>query len=107
VGGYMIYKGNQPISTLATNAPNKENYSIRVFPNATPDIFQINLDKPWNGIVVTLHTVSGEAIKNYHFKSTEDLNAYRFNVSGLSDGVYFIKVYNSSFSYSDKILIQH
>ena len=52
------------------------------------------------------NAVSGEAIKNYHFKTTEELNAFDFNVSGLSAGMYFIKVYNSSFSYSDKILVK-
>jgi hypothetical protein len=91
---------------LATNNPTKENYSVQVYPNSTSDVFHIKLDNPWNAIVVTLHTVSGEAIKNYHFKTTEELNAFDFNVSGLSAGMYFIKVYNSSFSYSDKILVQ-
>ena len=107
VAGYMIYKGMQPIPTLATTNPSKEDYRIRVFPNATKGDFHIDLNKPWDHIVVTVHTVSGEAIKNYHFNNTEELNAYCFNLSGLSNGIYFLKVYNSTFSYSDKIIIQH
>ena len=106
VGGYMIYRGNAPVETLGQNSPVAEAAGIAVYPNTNNGIFNIKLNSSMEKFVVNIFNVSGQSIKTYHFRDADQLNAYKFDLSTVAKGTYFIKVYNQTTSTTSKVLIR-
>lgn len=84
-------------STLGTTTPidNVATYDITLYPNPAEDVFQIQTNFPNSNTTMTIHTVDGQVLKTYVFNSSEAMNAYQFDVSNLSSGVYYINISNS------------
>lgn len=105
VGAYMIYKGNVPLQTLSANEFALSENKIMVYPNSNNGIFKINLDNDMTDLVVNVINISGQSIKTYYFKNKEHLSNYTFDLSSVSKGTYFLKIYDKKSSFSSKIII--
>lgn len=105
VGAYMIYKGNQPLQTLSSDEFVPTKNKITAYPNTNNGIFKIDMENEMTDFVVNIINISGQSIKTYHFKNKEHLNNFTFNLSTVSKGTYFLKIYDKKDSFSSKIII--
>ncbi len=106
VGAYMIYRGNLPVQSLAKPQFTVAENSITVYPNTTKGIFNIELQKSLENFVVEIYSISGQSLKNYHFKDQDQLNDYTFDVTGISKGTYFVKIYDINNNYVSKLVVE-
>lgn len=108
VGGYMIYKSNQPVQYLDVNNFNKSevNNNIIIYPNSNDGKFKINMENDLFDFVINIFSINGQSIKTYFFKDKEELNNYSFVLNGISSGTYFVKIYNQNQVYSTKLVIK-
>lgn len=105
VGAYMIYKGNQPLQTLAAPEFTLAENKITVYPNSNNGIFRINIENEMTDLVVNVINIKGESIKTYYFKNKEHLSNHTFDLSTVSKGTYFLKIYDKKSSFSSKMII--
>lgn len=84
-GGYRIY-GNKPTSTLTTNDFEKVS-DLFLYPNPATNYFTLN-----NSVAkVQIFSISGQLVREYDaIKSKEK----QFQVSDLTNGLYFVKAFN-------------
>ncbi len=106
IGGYMIYKGTQPLPVVLSS-PELETPDIffTVYPNTNDGTFNINMEADIPQVVVEIYDISGRSLKNYYFKNSSELRDYTFNLH-VAPGVYFVKAYNKDSSYSSKIIVE-
>jgi len=91
------------ISTLTTSGS-----SVSVFPNPTTG----NLNIQWyetttENVVVGVTDVAGRVVLSKSVKMTEGSGTSRFDLSGLSNGIYLINIKSERLNYNDKIEILH
>lgn len=111
VDAQIINFSNNPIvygSTLGTPSfvDRVETYKINLYPNPSKDFFKIKTSFPDYRTLLTIYTIDGQGVKNYYFNTAEEMNNYEFDISGLSSGVYFISITNSSGSGTKKLIIE-
>ena len=63
--------------------------SVTIYPNPSKDLITITLSQPENAII-TLNDVLGQTIYTDRLSGNE--NVKQINLSGLKDGVYFLKL---------------
>lgn len=99
VDTHIINQSNNPMiygNTLGIkNIDNTQVYNLTIYPNPTSGVFQIKTGFPESTTSMTINTVEGKSVKSYYFKSAAELNDYSFDVSNLSEGIYFINIENS------------
>lgn len=107
IGGYVIYKSNDPLGIVSVPeiGAEKEN-KLSLAPNPTTGVFQLTLENEMNDLVVQIFDVRGVSLKTYFFDSKSQLSSYRFELSELPKGVYFVKVYNTKSHYTTRFVIQ-
>lgn len=103
----MVLSGNNTLHLLAQVGIDEVNagYSnkIAIFPNPATDICLFNFEAIDNGIAtIGLYNLAGEAI----FQTQELLlkRHYYYQLSGMSEGVYLLKVESATYSYSTKMV---
>jgi hypothetical protein len=79
-----------------------DNGKVHIFPNPANDYFQISVPNQDNE-EITLTNASGQPV--FIQKNFEQENL--IPVSGLPNGIYFVKIQGDNLNYTSKIMIQH
>jgi hypothetical protein len=107
VSAYLIGHGNAPSTAGIPEPPVvAEPNNIRINPNPSDGRFNLRLDRGMGKCVVTLHAISGETLKTWFFTSTDQLEAYTFDVRGMAKGTYFVKVQNRDGQLPAKLVLK-
>ena len=95
------------IVTLGTSDQEFEN-SIRVYPNPTSDILNIDISQniDINDATLELYDVNGRLVIKQNTENGFVKNKPQLNVSQLSNGVYFLKVKTESKEFNQKVIIK-
>lgn len=96
-----IYKkalSTQDINTLllltSTNNIEKIENSIQIFPNPATDNLNITSNNNSKINLIEIYSINGQKVKSF---SDNQINHFlRFNISDLSVGSYFIKIFNNN-----------
>lgn len=109
VDSHIINHSNNPLvynNILGVNSiDNTQIYDVAVFPNPSKGVFAIKVDFPESNSRLTINTVEGRQVKTYYFDSAAQLNNYRFDLSNLAKGVYFINIENSYGTGVNKLIL--
>ena len=110
VDAHIINKSNNPIvygNVLGTDFINNDSiYEVAVYPNPSIGEFSIFTKNLEGSTRISIHSIEGKQIKVYYFNSTEELNNYRFDLSNLSKGIYFINLNNDFGTGTKKIILE-
>ncbi|MCB9360550.1 MAG: discoidin domain-containing protein [Flavobacteriales bacterium] len=105
VGAYMISFSNSPISVGIQALKEEKSFEVNAYPNPTNGLFKMEINEDVGNVVVTLHDISGATAKTYYFDGKSKLDAFQFDISSLSKGVYFLKVKTTHQSSVQKIIL--
>lgn len=92
VSAYVISFSDDILSLSENENETHPELNVSVFPNPTSGKVNVALNAKEQDIFVNVFGVDGIALKTYFFKTTDDLNAYLFDLTSLPGGTYFIKV---------------
>lgn len=109
IGAYIIYKSNNQLGQIETSVEDLEKNEqglLNLWPNPSNGQFKLAIDNGMQDIVVQILDVRGVSFKTYFFINERELKSKQFDVSSLSQGVYYVKVYNQNEQYSTKLVIQ-
>ncbi|MBU8892228.1 MAG: T9SS type A sorting domain-containing protein [Bacteroidales bacterium] len=81
------------------------NDRIRIYPNPTSDKIFIEVDIDNDNLSVEVLSVSGQILLNKVIKSN-GVTKDELDLSSYPKGVYFIRIFNNQFNFTDKILLQ-
>ena len=79
---------------------------MTISPNPSDGHFTIQLQSELGRSVVTVHDISGKALKTYFFNSNAQLASYGFDLSNLAQGTYFVKVQNENTTLAGKVVVR-
>ncbi|MCC7513582.1 MAG: discoidin domain-containing protein [Bacteroidia bacterium] len=108
IGGYLIRYSNLPL-VLGVQSHNPEselNLNFDIYPNPASGFFYLVPENKFGNTVCSIHNISGETLRTYYFNTSEQLAAYSFNLSGLSKGVYFVRLQSEKNRMTKKIMFQ-
>ncbi len=90
------------INDVITNS----HFELSVFPNPSADYLMLNFfsEKPANTIIELIN-LEGKIIKHYDEGMTSGNHSVEINTSGISSGIYFLKVKSGSLLKSEKIVV--
>jgi hypothetical protein len=90
-GALMIRPVLGKRSFAHTSIPVKASENIKIFPNPASDWIQIRLPDELNNqkIQVNIYDIAGNVLLNKTY------DGHRINISGLQQGIYFIRIYSS------------
>lgn len=108
IGGYMVYKGNEPLNRLSTNNVSQELeiLDLTAFPNPSTGLFRLYIGQEIERFNVQIFDVHGKSYKTYAFGNRTELLNYTFDVTDLPSGIYFVKLYNQHQMANTKLLIK-
>ena len=73
------------------NGIEKLEYSkVRIYPNPALDRTEISLDKVYNDIQISVESINGSMVQNYHFAGLSQAN---LDFSSLPKGFYLIRTH--------------
>ena len=76
---------------------------VKVYPNPTEDAFQVDISlNEAKNLLITLSDINGRIIEN---RLLEDRSLYQIGFSGLSPGVYFVKIQGETQSVVEKVIV--
>lgn len=80
---------------------------IKLFPNPVEDKFYLSMEeKSFGKASIEVFSASGQKIRQIGIKQTEDFGVYEIQTSGLSAGVYHLRVSNSENIFSAPFVIK-
>jgi hypothetical protein len=82
-------------------------YEIGLYPNPSVDYFNLDIADFEVKTSLLIQGVDGRAIRRYSFSSNSELKDYKFDVSEIPSGTYFISVENAEGRGVQKLVIQH
>ncbi|MFH0865290.1 MAG: DUF3089 domain-containing protein, partial [Bacteroidota bacterium] len=96
----------QKINQTTTSIPFSENTAgddVQIFPNPVSDLITINLSPDFckKDAIIEIFSADGQLIKKQEFPQSETL----INVSGLSQGIYILKIISGKSVFANKIVI--
>lgn len=111
VSCYLIRSTNTPRvlgdSEHNTLRPDEEDYAFMPYPNPCTGKFRLNFQTEINErFVCTLLNAGGESLRTYFFNSSHEAEQQLFDVSFLSQGVYFIEIYTKYRMGVQRIIVQ-
>ena len=81
---------------------------LLVYPNLTSGLLHLGVDGFKGKVEIDGKSISGKLMKRFSFEHQENSeNLVDLNLSGLSGGIYFLHVIQSSRISSKKIIVQH
>jgi len=99
-------KGNTVSSTLGQNLVQSLN-ALNIYPNPSKGEFFIELNQAGlQKVAVELIDSKGQIIRNYYYKSDDDQFKNVFDISGITSGVYILKISSDSNVNFRKLVIQ-
>jgi hypothetical protein len=107
VGGYVISHGNEPITTnIPVPVVKIPENGFSISPNPNDGHFAVHLQHDMGKCVVTVRDITGQTLRTWFFASNEQLDAYRFDITMLAKGTYFVKVQNRETELAGKVMMQ-
>ncbi len=110
VDGHIISKSNTPLyydNTLGVNSVNNDMvYDISVYPNPSKGLFSLFTEYLEGKTRVSIYAIDGKQMKVYYFNSNEELLNYKFDLSNVTSGIYFINIENNKGTGAKKIIIE-
>lgn len=81
------------------------NNKIKIYPNPTSDKIFIEVDSDLDNLKIEILSISGQVLL---IKETESHRIIKeeLDLSSYPKGVYFVRIYNNTFNFKDKILLQ-
>lgn len=79
--------------------------TMGVWPNPAKEVINFRLLNPIGQGTAALYDISGRQVLNQNFRNYSD-NNYSLNTSGLSKGVYMLKVTSGAQSFSKKVILE-
>ena len=89
-----------------TNISNIENSDYQVYPNPCEDILFIDLGVNSNFTFIEIFDISGRSIYFVETKITEKNHKHSVDISGLKNGIYFLKIRNEDDVLVEKIVVE-
>lgn len=106
VGCYLISRSNEPLVTgISAPAEKPTDNRMTISPNPGDGRFDVQLLHGLGKSVATLHDITGKTLKTWFFASDDQLSAYRFDISTLAKGTYFLKVRNERTMLAAKVMM--
>lgn len=107
VGAYVISRANAPLAT-GVSAPvvKVPENAVSISPNPCDGHFALHLRHDMGKCVVTVRDITGQTLRTWFFTSNDQLNAYRFDVTMLAKGTYFVKVQDRDTELAGKVVVQ-
>jgi hypothetical protein len=91
------------IQSCKQNNPDDIFDLVKVYPNPTEDAFQVDISlNEAKNLLITLSDINGRIIEN---RLLEDRSLYQIGFSGLSPGVYFVKIQGETQSVVVKVIV--
>jgi hypothetical protein len=103
---YFSKNGISVIKSLEINSTGLQNnfpYYLEIYPNPTSGIFSINTGNYTNDLNISITDAHGKMIKETHIKNVSGKST--FDLSGHSEGLYFVKITAKDFTFARKILL--
>jgi len=92
---------NSPLSSTEVN----ENDSIKIWPNPTNGIINIETAKNYNQIIIRIFDLTGKQI-HYYNSDRSNSNLHRLALNQIPNGVYIVSINTDNEHYSKKIIIK-
>ena len=94
-----------PLDSLRTTVAQKKTRKARIFPNPASDKLNIELkNNPDSEVIIEIVNLYGSTVRSIH-KMRGD-QSLQFDVSVMNTGVYLLKVYQGSSSFTQKFMIE-
>lgn len=93
-------------ATLGLNKPINNTFSIQLYPNPAKTCTKLYISGIEGQANIILSDVQGRIINNYTEKSTNGIIEKNIDLSNITKGVYFIKVYNSNTNKTQKLIVE-
>ena len=87
----------------ATGIDNKLSREFKVYPNPADDMLSIELSESVQRLNVGIYSITGQLVMNRMFQNT---NIVELDVSGLTTGIYILKLNTDKETYNSRIVIQ-
>ena len=92
-------------TSLATNHVTLNSLDVKVYPNPTKGIVNINYTlEDSTDIMLSLTNIQGQVISKTKISKTSGLQTDSIDLSSLSNGMYFISIKSSNGNYSAKVI---
>ncbi len=110
VDAHVINYSNTPL-TYDLNTPNEyiDNtlvYDLQILPNPTSGVFNLTVPEINEQIRLNVLAVDGKELKTYYFSNSEKLNQYKFDLTDLESGIYFINMESDAGQGTARLVIQ-
>ncbi|NOQ26730.1 MAG: T9SS type A sorting domain-containing protein [Bacteroidales bacterium] len=78
---------------------------IKIYPNPTSDKIFIEIDYEFDNLKIEILSISGQVLLSKEMES-HGITKEELDLSSYPKGVYFVRIYNNTFNFKDKILLQ-
>jgi hypothetical protein len=98
----------EPVKEVVVATKLGANTKLSIYPNPSSGLVYLNLSAQTEGnIFVNITTLSGDQILRTSYSATEGANNFKVDLSGLTQGVYFIKITdeNGTTIKNDKLML--
>ncbi|REG81420.1 Ig-like domain-containing protein [Algoriphagus antarcticus] len=102
-----VVSANKAPKTNSYNAFGEQEYTFEIGPNPTSDVLNIYLQKMYQGEDVEIHIYSIDGATVKVIETNTDTEKITVDVSGYSDGIYFIRIMGKVFVYETKRFIKN
>ena len=89
----------------STGIPDIDKVSVQIYPNPMAEQSTLTFVAPESGdAVIGIFDLSGKTV--YQIRTTLSPGAHSFSITGLTQGMYFIKVFGKNFNHTIKLISQ-
>ena len=93
--------GNIMLGELALSVPNSSIKELKLYPNPTNNILNIDFGKTYAKVDIELLSIQGKLVKKV---KENNLNSYKLNTSAFVSGMYFLKIKADNYISVEKMI---
>jgi len=98
IGGNV---GDIFLGELTLSTPNLNIEDLKIYPNPSKGILNINFSRTYNTIEIEFLSILGKSVKRV---KVNNLNSYKVDISNFESGMYFIRVKADNYTSVEKVL---